>query len=116
MCAKAHCIVPRGFSFAGERPSREALAKFRHVTGAEARGLRLAGRIEKVGPKLWQLTEAFATAIAGKTADGLLSREICGAVRYVMVFEMARRPAPNPDEWLAGVAVSRISALGPPER
>ena len=88
MPAKKHVLIPRGFS-AGDVP-RSALAKFHHMTGPECRALALEGRIEKVAPRMWQLTEEVcATVLATETGNGLLSREVEKWLRDLLRLEMA---------------------------
>ena len=58
------------------------------MTRQEARSLALAGQIEKIGPKLWRVSaQAWATARATETGNGLLSRDIEGWLRELMASE-----------------------------
>jgi hypothetical protein len=93
--AKKHVLIPRAFASAADVP-RAALSRFHRMTGEECKALERAGRIEKIGSKLWRLTEeACATAASWETGNGLLSLAIERDVRDVLRFEMAARPCPD---------------------
>jgi hypothetical protein len=94
MSAKKHILIPRAFASGADVP-RAALSGFHRMTGEECRALERDGRIEKIGPKLWRLTEEVcATAASRETGNGLLSFAIDRLLQSVLRFEMAGRPLP----------------------
>jgi hypothetical protein len=91
--AKSHILLPRFVDVTDLDSPRVNVERFHHMTRREADVMFCAGRIHRLGEKLWQLTDDSLEPPSWNTGKGRLSLEVDGAVQILMAAEMRRRPA-----------------------